>query len=60
MLKLIGSRLVVMMMTMVCLSMIVFYLVNLEPNLRKLSISQTNMRATDAQIESWLERNGYR
>lgn len=49
-----------MALTMVCLTLIVFFLVNLEPNLRKLSISQTNMRATDAQIESWLVKNGYR
>mgnify|MGYP000020163464 CR=1 FL=1 len=54
------KRLGIMALTMICLSMIVFFLVNLDPNLRKLSISQTNMRATDAQIESWLERNGYR
>ncbi|MGO1120521.1 ABC transporter permease [Rhodovibrionaceae bacterium A322] len=53
-------RLGVMVLTMICLTMVVFALVNLEPNLRKLSISQTNMRATDAQIESWLQRNGYR
>lgn len=60
MLKLVASRVLVMVMTMVCLSMAVFYLVNLDPNLRKLSISQTNMRATDTQIESWLDKNGYR
>jgi len=54
------KRLGIMVLTMVCLSMGVFSLVNLDPNLRKLSISQTNMRASDAQIESWLVRNGYR
>ncbi|QBK29338.1 ABC transporter permease [Roseitalea porphyridii] len=53
-------RLGIMALTMLCLTLVVFFLVNLEPNLRKLSISQTNMRATDAQIESWLVRNGYR
>jgi peptide/nickel transport system permease protein len=53
-------RLGVMVLTMLCLTLVVFFLVNLEPNLRKLSISQTNMRATDAQIESWLVKNGYR
>lgn len=60
MIRLIGSRLFVMVLTMLCLSLSVFFLVNLDPNLRKLSISQTNMRATDAQIESWLVKNGYR
>ena len=53
-------RLGMMLLTMVCLTFVVFYLVNLEPNLRKLSISQTNMRATDAMIEGWLVNNGYR
>ncbi|WP_419904345.1 ABC transporter permease [Kiloniella sp.] len=50
----------VMALTMLCLTVVVFFLVNLDPNLRKLSISQTNMRASDAQIESWLVINGYR
>jgi len=56
MLKLIATRLSTMLLTMLCLSMVVFFLVNLDPNLRKLSISQTNMRATDVQIESWLQQ----
>ncbi|MEH6632988.1 MAG: ABC transporter permease [Halopseudomonas aestusnigri] len=53
-------RMGVMALTMLCLTVVVFSLVNLDPNLRKLSISQTNMRASDAEIESWLEINGYR
>ena len=53
-------RLGMMILTMVCLTFAVFYLVNLDPNLRKLSISQTNMRATDVMIEGWLVNNGYR
>ena len=60
MLTFILRRTGVMVLTMICLTILVFALVNLEPNLRKLSISQTNMRASDAQIESWLQRNGYR
>ena len=42
-----ARRLGVMLLTMLCLTLIVFYLVNLEPNLRKLAISQTEMHATD-------------
>jgi len=38
----------------------VLYLVNLEPNLRKLAISQTEMHASSAELESWLVKNGYR
>ena len=45
---------------MLCLTLIVFYLVNLEPNLKKLAISQTEMHASSAELESWLAKNGYR
>jgi peptide/nickel transport system permease protein len=47
-------------LTMLCLTLIVFFLVNLDPNLKKLAISQTEMRATTEQLEGWLQRNGYR
>ena len=49
-----------MLLTMLCLTLVVFFLINLEPNLKKLAISQTEMRATAEQLESWLQRNGYR
>lgn len=60
MLKFIVRRLGVMLLTMLCLSFIVFFFVNLEPNLAKLATFQTEMRASDAEKESWLQRNGYR
>ena len=53
-------RLGVMLLTMLCLSVVVFMFVNLEPNLRKLAIFQTEMRASDQDLENWLQRNGYR
>jgi peptide/nickel transport system permease protein len=53
-------RLGVIVLTMLCLTLIVFFLVNLDPNLKKLAIAQTEMRATAEQQESWLQRNGYR
>ncbi len=53
-------RLGTMALTMLCLTLVVFFMVNLEPNLRKLSISQLDMRSSDEHIESWLQRNGYR
>ncbi len=53
-------RLGVMALTMLCLTMVVFFMVNLEPNLTKLALSQMDMRATRADQEKWLERNGYR
>jgi peptide/nickel transport system permease protein len=55
-----ARRLGVMLLTMLCLTLVVFYLVNLGPNLRKLAISQTEMHASDQELESWLVKNGYR
>ena len=60
MLVFLGRRLGVMLLTMVCLTLTVFYLVNLEPNLKKLAISQTEMHASAEELESWLVKNGYR
>lgn len=60
MLSFILKRLGVMLVTMVCLTMVVFYMVNLEPNLKKLALSQLDMRSSQEHIESWLEKNGYR
>jgi len=60
MLAFIVRRLGTMVLTMACLTMVVFFMVNLEPNLRKLSISQLDMRSSDEHIESWLVKNGYR
>ncbi|GIL00971.1 MAG: peptide ABC transporter permease [Alphaproteobacteria bacterium] len=60
MLSFILRRLGVMVLTMLCLSFVVFFFVNLEPNLRKLAIFQTEMRASSQDLENWLQRNGYR
>jgi len=49
-----------MLLTMVCLTLVVFYLVNLEPNLEKIAKTQGSMRMTDAEVDSWLAENGYR
>ena len=60
MLSFVLRRLGVMALTMFALTVVVFFLVNLEPNLKKLAITQTESRATEEQLESWLTRNGYR
>lgn len=60
MLTFITRRLGTMVLTMLCLTLVVFFMVNLEPNLRKLSISQLDMRSSDEHIEQWLVKNGYR
>ena len=60
MLAFVIRRLGTMVLTMLCLTMVVFFLINLEPNLKKLAISQTEMRTSAEQLESWLVKNGYR
>jgi len=50
----------VMVLTALCLTFVVFFLTNLDPNLEKLTKSEGNMRMTDEQVESWLQKNGYR
>jgi peptide/nickel transport system permease protein len=60
MLSFVIRRLGTMALTMLCLTMVVFFLINLEPNLKKLAISQTEMRTSAEQLESWLVKNGYR
>ena len=49
----------VMLLTALCLTFIVFWLTNLQPNLEKLAKTQGNMRMTDAQVASWLDERGY-
>ncbi|MDO9525332.1 MAG: ABC transporter permease, partial [Gemmobacter sp.] len=53
------KRFAVMIATAICLTFIVFYLTNLPPNLEKLAKSEASARMSDADVASWLERNGY-
>ena len=55
-----ARRFVVLLITMLALTMVVFSLVNIEPNLRKLALQQANNRMEAAQVDSWLDKNGYR
>jgi len=50
----------VMLLTALCLTFVVFFLTNLEPNLEKLTKSEGNQRMSDAEVHSWLEKNGFR
>jgi peptide/nickel transport system permease protein len=52
-------RTVVMIFTALCLTFIVFFLTNLPPNLEKLAKTQGDMRMSDEEVASWLDRNGY-
>lgn len=49
----------IMLLTALCLTFIVFFLTNLSPNLEKLAKSQGSVRMEDAQVESWLAKNGF-
>jgi peptide/nickel transport system permease protein len=52
-------RIGVMVVTALCLTFIVFYLTNLPAKLETLAKTQAGSRMTDAEVESWLARNGY-
>ncbi|MFD1196209.1 ABC transporter permease [Seohaeicola saemankumensis] len=52
-------RLGIMILTAICLTFIVFFMTNLYPNLEKLAKTQGNFRMSDAEVSSYLGRNGY-
>lgn len=60
MLAFIARRLGVMLATMLALTFVVFTLVNLEPNLRKLALEQNNNRMSSEAVNIWLQEEGYR
>ena len=49
----------VMLLTALCLTLVVFFLTNLYPNLEKLAKTQGNQRMSDEQVATWLENRGY-
>lgn len=53
------KRLGVMALTALCLTLIVFSLVNLKPNLVKLAKEQSGSRISEQEVEVWLDKNGY-
>jgi peptide/nickel transport system permease protein len=54
------KRIIVLFLTLICLSFTVFSLVTIEPNLKKLALNQANMRMEEDEVQSWLEKNGYK
>lgn len=60
MLAFVARRLAVMVATMLALTFVVFTLVNLEPNLRKLALEQNDVRMSDQAVNIWLQEEGYR
>ncbi|KPQ08529.1 MAG: peptide/nickel transport system permease protein [Rhodobacteraceae bacterium HLUCCA12] len=59
MLLFLARRFAVMVVTALCLTFVVFYLTNLPAKLETLAKTQAGSRMTDAEVESWLARNGY-
>ncbi len=54
------KRFATMLLTAMCLTFVVFYLTNLPPNLKKVAQSEIGTRVTEAEIDSWLTKNGYK
>lgn len=52
-------RVGVMVVTALCLTFVVFYLTNFPAKLETLAKTQAGSRMTDAEVASWLARNGY-
>jgi len=48
-----------MLLSAFCITIIVFFLTNLQPNLEKIAKSEAGSRISDAEVASWLEKNGY-
>ncbi len=52
-------RLMIMIFTALCLTFVVFFLINLYLNLEKLAKIQGNFRMSDEAVQSYLLNNGY-
>jgi peptide/nickel transport system permease protein len=57
--KFILRRFGVMLLTAICLTFVVFFMTNLQPNLEKLAKSEASVRMEDDAVVSWLAENGY-
>jgi len=47
-------------MSMLALTVVVYSLVTVEPNLRKMALNLNNIRMEEADVQSWLEKEGYK
>ena len=59
MLRFLARRVLTMLVTALCLTFVVFWLTNLAPNLEKIARSEVGTRISEAEVASWLDRNGY-
>ena len=59
MLFFLARRIGVMIVTALCLTFVVFYLTNVPAKLETLAKTQAGSRISDAEVSTWLARNGY-
>jgi len=52
-------RLALLVLTAFCLTMVVFYLTNLPPQLEKIAKFEAGARISDDEVTSWLNNHGY-
>jgi peptide/nickel transport system permease protein len=54
-----ARRVGMMLLTAFCLTFLVFYLTNMPAKLETLAKTQAGARISEAEVQSWLDRNGY-
>ncbi|MCY4445402.1 MAG: ABC transporter permease [Rhodobacteraceae bacterium] len=59
MISFLARRIGITILTIVCLTFIVFLLTNLDGNLVKLAKFMGNQRMTQEQVDNWLDKNGF-
>ena len=59
MLAFLARRLFLLILSAICITFVIFYLTNLPPNLEKIAKSEAGSRISDAEVASWLDKNGY-
>jgi len=59
MLTFLARRFAVLVLSALCITFVIFYLTNLQPNLEKIAKSEAGSRISDTEVTSWLDKNGY-
>ncbi len=59
MLRFLLRRVVTMLFTALCLTFVVFWIMNLGPSLKRVAVTEVGSRITSAEMTSWLDANGY-
>lgn len=59
MLTFLARRLFLLFLSAICITFVIFFLTNLPPNLEKIAKFEAGSRISDAEVASWLQKNGY-